>query len=133
MIDLRPFDMAVESLRVGLARAAEAPSDEVVRDGVIQRFEYTFELAWKMIKRRIEADSASPDQVDLLSYKNLMREAGERGIIGDVSRWLVYREQRNNTSHSYNEAKAREVFETAGEFLADAQSLRQELEARNHD
>jgi len=131
MIELKPFHQAVESLRAGLARAAEVPGDEFVRDAVIQRFEYTFEMAWKMVKRRVELDSASPDQIDLFSYKNLMREAGERGLIQDVTRWLLYREQRNVTSHTYNENKAKEVFETARTFYPDVAALLQELENRN--
>ncbi|RMH54251.1 MAG: nucleotidyltransferase, partial [Candidatus Hydrogenedentota bacterium] len=53
MLDLHSFQGALESLRRGIERARRVPEDEEVRDAVIQRFEYSFELAWKMLKRRL--------------------------------------------------------------------------------
>jgi nucleotidyltransferase substrate binding protein (TIGR01987 family) len=132
-LDLTALEKAVASLGKALRRAADAPSDEEVRDAVIQRFEYTYELCWKMVKRRIEADSPVPSQIDSLSFSALMREAAERGLIRDVTSWFEYREQRNVTTHTYDSEKARGVFETAKGFLPDAESLLAELRSRNRD
>lgn len=132
-LDHSSLDRAIGSLARGIDRASHALDDEELRDAVIQRFEYTFELCWKMIKRRVEADAPTPSEVDFLSYKDLMREAGERGLVKEVVRWFVYRDQRNLTSHTYNADKAREVYHTAVEFLPDARALLAELESRNHE
>ena len=51
-LDLSPLRNALASLARGLARRRAAPADEEVRDACIQRFEYCFELSWKMLVRR---------------------------------------------------------------------------------
>jgi len=132
-LDLSALEKAIASLDRALTRATGAPGDEELRDAVIQRFEYTYELCWKMVKRRVEADAAVPSDVDAMSFPVLMREAAERGLVPDVLRWMEYREQRNVTSHTYDSAKAQSVFEAAGPFLADARSLLTELQRRNDD
>jgi nucleotidyltransferase substrate binding protein (TIGR01987 family) len=54
LLDLSSFDEALASLDRAAIRAQAAPADEDLRDAVIQRFEYTYELAWKMLKRHLE-------------------------------------------------------------------------------
>jgi len=132
-LDLSALEKAVASLEKALTRATGSPGDEELRDAAIQRFEYTYELCWKMVKRRTEVDAAVPADVDALSFPALMREAAERGLVTDVTQWLEYREQRNITAHTYDAAKAQSVFETIRPFLADAMSLLAELRKRNND
>jgi len=132
-LDLSALEKAVASLDKALTRATGAPGDEELRDAVIQRFEYTYELCWKMVKRRVETDAPVPSDVDAMSFPALMREAAERGLVLDVTRWLEYREQRNVTSHTYNATKAQSVFETTRPFLIDARALLSELQKRNND
>jgi hypothetical protein len=62
-IDLTSFRKALDSLDRGLAKARQAPEDEELRDGAIQRFEYSYELAWKSLKRMLEAEAASPEEI----------------------------------------------------------------------
>lgn len=131
VLDLSAFAKAIESLNRAVTRSIGSPEDFEVRDAVVQRFEYTYELAWKMLKRRIEADHPSPDTVDRMSFKALLREGAERGLLRDVERWIVYREARNMTSHTYNEDAAGEVYRVAVEFLEEARALLHDLEARN--
>ena len=132
-LDLSALERALASLGKAILRAAAEPADEEIRDAVIQRFEYSYELCWRMIKRRVEMDAPVPAEIDAMSFNALMREAGERGLIQDVSRWLVYREQRNTTSHTYDAMKAQSVYQTARQFFPDAQALLQELLRRNDD
>ncbi len=132
-LDLSALEKAVASLDRALIRAVATPGDEELRDACIQRFEYTYELCWKMVKRRVEADAPVPSDVDALSFPALMREAAERGLVSDVTSWLEYREQRNVTAHTYNAEKAQSVFETAQIFLGAARSLLAELKRRNDD
>ena len=130
MIDLSSFKKAVLSLERAVLRAQKSPEDTELRDAVIQRFEYTYELCWKMLKRQLEAESANPAEIDGLSFKDLLRQGAERGIVSDVEIWFVYRDQRNITSHIYDEKKAASVYKTACAFLGDAGALLKVLEER---
>ena len=56
--------------------------------GVVQHFEFTFELCWKTIKRQLEQKLASPTILDSLSYCGLIRLSHERGLIENVPIWL---------------------------------------------
>jgi nucleotidyltransferase substrate binding protein (TIGR01987 family) len=130
LIDFSSFELALASLKKAVDRAVGDPDDEEVRDAVIQRFEYSYELAWKMIKRQLEAEVAVPADIDRLSFRSMMREAAEKGMIESFEAWLTFREQRNITSHTYNQEKAKSVFETAREFLPVALRLLAQLKAR---
>lgn len=129
-LDLSPFIKALTSLERALARSVGAPEDKEVRDACIQRFEFTYELAWKMLKRRLEMDVPNPQEVDGMSYRTLMRVGAEMGLIEDVSAWFVYRDKRNKTSHTYDEAKAIEVYAVIPRFAEHARALLRELQAR---
>jgi nucleotidyltransferase substrate binding protein (TIGR01987 family) len=130
-LDLSALEKALDSLRRAVVRSAGSPEDSELRDAVIQRFEYTYELCWKMLKRRIELDSPNPAAVDAMSFKDLLRDGAERGLIGDVGKWMIYRDGRNITAHTYDEKKAAAVHRTAVEFLPDAAALLNSLRNRN--
>lgn len=130
-LDLSPFIKALTSLERALARSAGAPEDEELRDACIQRFEFTYELAWKMLKRRLEMDLPNPQEVDGMSYRTLMRVSAEMGFIEDVSAWFVYRDKRNKTSHTYDEDKAIEVYSVIPRFALHARNLLQNLQTRD--
>lgn len=129
-LDLTAFEKALAALDRGLVRALAAPQDEELRDACIQRFEFTFELAWKMLKRRLELDLPNPTELDGMSYRTLFRVGAEQGLIDDVPAWFVYREKRNITSHTYDAAKAAEVFAMLPQFARHAHQLYARLEAR---
>lgn len=126
MIVLTPLRKALISLKTAIVQ----PKDEFVRDAAIQRFEYTYELAWKMLKRHLD-ESEGAATVDPLSRKDLFRLGGERGIVENVEAWFAYHRARNETSHTYDENKAEQVYEVARQFAGDAEKLLQELERRN--
>lgn len=127
MLDLTPLQNALASLGRAYARSEDAPDDEELRDAVIQRFEYTYELCWKMLRRRLEMDAASPDEIDRLSFRDLIRAGTERGFVSEVEPWMRYRELRNLTTHTYDEAKAELVRAAVGAFIAHATALEQAL------
>jgi len=99
--------------------------------GVIQNFEFVYEIGVKMMKRQIEREAASPTEVDGLSFRDLLRIAGEKGLIPDVEAWFRYRKMRNVTAHTYDRNKAREVYRDTAAFAADAALLLSRLEARH--
>jgi nucleotidyltransferase substrate binding protein (TIGR01987 family) len=132
-LDLTSWKRALASMERAIRRSTATPADEELRDAVIQRFEYSYELSWKMLKRHLEQVVPDPGSVDQWSFKELMREAAERGLVAAVEPWLEYRHQRNMTAHVYDEEKARRVYESARSFLGDAKALLAEVDRRNVD
>ena len=127
-LSIEPFEKAIISLGVALDRHAQDSSDDLVRDACIQRFEFTYELAYKMLKRFLEATSPNPDEFDNMTFQDLIRSGSERGLLrSDWSLWKEYRRARGTTSHTYNEDKAREVFAIVPDFLSEARFLRDRL------
>jgi len=127
-LSIEPFEKAIVSLEQALDRHAQDTSDDLIRDACIQRFEFTYELAHKMLKRFLEATSANPDEFDTMTFQDLIRSGNERGLLrSDWSRWKDYRTARGTTSHTYDEAKAREVFAIVPDFLSEARVLRDRL------
>ena len=128
-LDLSSLDKALTSLDRAMIRSQKERSDKELRDAVIQRFEYTYELCWKMMKRQIEAEAATPAAIDTLSFKDLLREAAERGLIEEVEPWFEYRDARNQTSGCYDEESAEQVYEVVMRFFPKASSLLKELKS----
>lgn len=123
MLDFRSLQMATASLAEALDAAKTRPDDMFVRDASIQRFEFTYELCVKSLRRQLEAMSDSPADIDALSYRDMIRLGVERGFIETEAAWFGNRELRNMTSHVYDPAKASRVFAMLPAFLEDARSL----------
>lgn len=130
-LELSPLRKALASLERGLTRRRTNLADEEVRDACIQRFEYCFELSWKMLKRQIELEIGNTAEVDGYSKRTLFRVAAERGLVRSPEPWFVYLVQRNKTSHAYDAQVAMEVAAELEAFALDAQSLLATLEVRD--
>ena len=129
-LDFTPLRNAVTRLDEGLKRHLSEPNDLQIRDGLIQRFEFTYDLSHKSLRRAVEARAPHPDEVDQMSFPTLVRTGYEQGLVaGGWDAWQRYRELRNITSHTYDEIKAKEVAAAIPEFLVEAQSLLARLEA----
>ena len=138
-LDLSALRNAVASLEDGLEVVSDsdwfnAQSSKVQNTliaGVIQNFEFVYEIGIKMIKRQIEEESASPTEVDETNFREVLRVAAEKGLIADVEAWLKYRKMRNITAHTYDHEKAQQVYQDTLIFIGDARALLRKLEARN--
>jgi nucleotidyltransferase substrate binding protein (TIGR01987 family) len=137
-LDFSPLSSAIGQLEKSLAYAhspaalADPDLREQLRNSVIQCFEFTYELSWKMLKRHLEATEASPAELDLGSFQDLIRLGNERGLLrSDWRLWKTYRQARNDSSHTYNQAKAEAVFAIAPDFLVEARSLLEQLLSRH--
>jgi len=98
--------------------------------GAIQNFKFTYELCWKFLKRWME-NNISSESVEGITRRQLFRLAVESRLIDDVERWMIFHRARNQTSHVYDEEVARDVYQSATEFLPAAKALLAALEARN--
>ncbi|MEO8398413.1 MAG: nucleotidyltransferase substrate binding protein [Ignavibacteriaceae bacterium] len=92
---------AVKKLDEGIKQT----KDQLDRDGVIQRFEFTFELLWKTLKLFL-ADQG----IIIKSPKEALKETFSYGMIEDEIVFLDMLEDRNQTSHIYSEDISKEIF-----------------------
>ena len=78
--------------------------DDLAKEGLVQRFEYTFELAWKTLK-----DYLISKGEDIQFARDVIKKAYQFEIIEDGEMWLLMLDRRNAMSHTYNEAIFHEV------------------------
>ena len=131
-LNLAPLENAVSRLTEGLARYEKDITDTQIRDGLIQRFEFSYEISHKMLKRHLEAVSPTPEQFDAMAFADLIRSANEQGLLlGDWSAWKIYREMRSKSSYTYDEEIAIEVVQSIPAFLEEARHLLKQLQERN--
>lgn len=132
ILELSSFDNAILRLDEGIQRYQKDITDTQIRDGLIQRFEFTYELSHKMLKRYLEFTSPSPANIDELAFQDLIRTGNEQGLLlSDWARWKKYREMRSRTSHTYDESVALQVVAEIPAFLQEARFLNAQLHARN--
>ena len=101
------FQNAVRRLKEGLAGYGDAVDKQLARDGIIQRFEFTCELAWKTAREWL----LDQGYVELNSPKAVMRQAFADGLVSDSDGWIGLLNDRNMTSHIYDENTADQIFQ----------------------
>jgi|ERR1019366_4547470 nucleotidyltransferase substrate binding protein (TIGR01987 family) len=79
--------------------------NEMEEQGLIQAFEYNFELAWNLIKDYYEVQG----ETNIQGSRDAFRLAFKRGLITDGENWMKMIESRTKTSHTYNEETAKEI------------------------
>ncbi len=130
-IDLSPLEKAHNSLKEILIRYEKEYADLAIRDAVIQRFEYTYSLTLKMIRRYLELTLDEPMAVDGMDFNSIIRKSSEIGLIfNDLEKWNDYRLARNLTSHTYDENKAMEVVSIVPQFEKEVEFLLTEFKKR---
>lgn len=99
------FSRAYSLLSQALEEEVEELND-LEKEGVIQRFEFTFELGWNTLKDRLEYDGVVMESV---TPRNVIRTAAAAGLIADGQTWIDMLEDRRNTSHRYDIELVEEV------------------------
>jgi len=102
-LDLRPLANAIRRLEEGLAEYERDKAHTLLRDGLIQRFEFSYEISHKMLKRYLESTSPAPGKYDEMAFADLIRSGNEQGLLrSDWTKWRQYRTMRGRTSHTYD-------------------------------
>ncbi|MCY4153208.1 MAG: nucleotidyltransferase substrate binding protein [Aestuariivita sp.] len=98
---------------------------DVYRAACVKEFELVLEQSGKLLRKRLAAYFASNRQADRLAFKDLFRYAAKHGLLDTevVERWLLYRDNRNDTAHNYGEDFAESTLELLTTFVEDAKSL----------
>ena len=117
------------SLRNALARLAEGYqryqtdiSDIQIRDGLIQRYEFTYEISHKMLKRHLEMTAANPEAFDALPFADLIRTGNEQSLLkSDWSAWKVFREIRALANNALEDKAALEIVRIIPLFIEEIQ------------
>jgi len=124
MLELSLLERAISRLDEGWQRYQKNTSDLQIRDGLIQRFEFTYELCIKTMRRHFEHSISSAETIRNMSFDQFIRHAFSLGILNEeIAQWRDFREKRNITSHTYHEQKAIEVCTIIPRFLREAQYL----------
>lgn len=123
-------DALQRSLRAVNSHLARADADvrETLRAGVIQHFEVAYEQCWKFMQRWVRINVAPESADHPRTRKDLFRTAARYGLISDPLPWFEFSEARNLSSHTYDGARAQEVYEVARRFQPHAQELLVRLE-----
>ncbi|WP_434511926.1 nucleotidyltransferase substrate binding protein [Desulfitobacterium sp. AusDCA] len=122
---LANFRNALQRLKEAVDEFNQPGASEVIRDGVIQRFEFTYELAWKTTKVYLEDLGI----VDINSPKAVIREAYAQRLLGDEKNWLLMLKDRNMTSDMYKEEMTEEVAERISTlYIQEFEFLLQKLQ-----
>jgi len=93
--------------------------------GIIQSFEYCYELSWKIMKKVLNSEG-----LEVSTPKQVIREAGNAKIIDNVKLWIEFVNKRNLTVHTYNELVLKEIMEIMPKFKDELSKLIKELENR---
>jgi nucleotidyltransferase substrate binding protein (TIGR01987 family) len=120
-------DLKLDELKKALGRLKEAlaiQKSDIVRDSVIQRFEFTVELSWKVLQRYLKSSGVG----ELLTPKNVFREAAKLGMVKDPEAWIRFVDARNLSNHTYKESLAEEVYAIALLLPPYAEELVQTIE-----
>jgi len=120
------YQRALNNLTGAVQLSAERPLTDLERQGLIQAFEFTHELAWKTLKDFLQARAVS----GLYGSKDTTREAFSQGLIADGELWMEMIRHRNLSTHTYDEATVNEIVSAASRrYLPAFQVLARRLGA----
>lgn len=117
------YRKVVSQLEKGLTTYPDL--NELEKDGVIQRFEFTFELAWKTLQDYFAQESG---YIDVKGPRTVLKQAIQDNLITDGYTWLSMLESRNELTHVYDEEESRRILDdVAAIYLPLLQELEQTI------
>lgn len=121
------YRKALGFLRRGVGIQRERELSELERAGVVQAFEFTQELSWKLLKDFVEAKGGGDK---IFGSKDAVRQAVNRGVISDGEVWMEMIKARNLSSHTYDEADSVNLVKAITErFVPCLSALEETLDA----
>ncbi|MCI8617900.1 MAG: nucleotidyltransferase [Clostridia bacterium] len=108
-----------------LEEALEVETTDIAIDGVLHRFEFTFELAWKTMKDYLEYQGIVEK---IGSPREVIKEAFSAGLIDNGEIWIKMMISRNTLSHLYDEETSREIYDDIKEeYISEIRKLNEKL------
>lgn len=119
----RNFSKALQQLQEGVA---QNPADRLAQEGLIQRFEYTFELAWKCLQDLLQERGYA----EIRGPRPVLEQAFQDGLIADGILWFAMLKARNEASHLYDETVFLKLYaEVKEQFLEPLRQLADTLQS----
>lgn len=103
-LKLQDYHRAMKRLRVAVNSKPDA--NGIYLDATIQRFEFCFELAWKLMKAMLDYEG-----IEVSSSRGSIREGSKQSMIDSAEDWLYMLKQRNICPHAYSESIAWDIYE----------------------
>jgi len=119
LLKLTKLTEAFNRLKEGVSSA----KNQLEIDGVLQRFEFTFELVWKTIQ-----EYAKTQGIMVASPRESFRVAADLKLVSDVEEWFEYLEERNKTTHIYDAKMAQDIFSKIPRFVQMVEQLLSSLQ-----
>lgn len=101
------FKKAHDQLDAALKALSERNLSNLEKQGTIQAFEFTYELAWNVLKDYLIWQGAET----VAGLRDAIREGFKLGLISDGKAWLAMLQDRNRTLHTYNESTTNQILE----------------------
>lgn len=123
------FVRCIATLEKAFNALNEQPDDsdlyDIYRAACVKEFEIILEQAGKLLKKCLKPYFATPKQADQLTFKDIFRTAAKHDLISleESERWLIYRDNRNNTAHDYGVSFADETLTLLPQFILDATKI----------
>ncbi|RED98945.1 nucleotidyltransferase substrate binding protein [Marinoscillum furvescens] len=99
------FERALKRLTEAVQLSQQRELSNLEQQGMIQAFEFTHELAWKVLKDYLQYQGI----MGIVGSRDAVREGFEKGLISDGTIWMEMIKSRNASSHTYNESTAEEI------------------------
>lgn len=128
------FARCIATLSQAFENLNQQPQDSVAYDiyraACVKEFEIILEQTGKLLKKRLKPYFASSKQVDQLMFKDVFRQAARHGLITleEAERWLIYRDNRNDTAHDYGEGFANQTLTLLPQFILDARRINEVIQ-----
>lgn len=131
ILDLTSFEKALNSLDEVIRVYSSDKTNLITRDSMIQRFEYTYSIALKMIKRFFSQGAFVLENIEGMTFNEMIRQANKMGLLNsNLEKWDDFRQKRNLTSHTYDEEIAVKVVSIIPDFAEEAEFLLKQLKEK---
>lgn len=127
-LDFTALENSLQRLGEVVEIYKKKPQDTIVRDSLIQRFEFTYSITLKTLRKYFIERAFIVDDVNKLSFNEMVRTAMQLNLLkSDLAKWTEFREMRNLTSHTYDENVALKVSGIVPDFYEEITYLLKEL------
>lgn len=127
-LDFTALENSLQRLGEVVEIYKENPQDTIVRDSLIQRFEFTYSITLKTLRKYFIERAFIVDDVNKLSFNEMVRTAMQLNLLkSDLAKWTEFREMRNLISHTYDENVALKVSGIVPDFYEEITYLLKEL------
>lgn len=118
--DITSLEKAMKKLEEILVRYAKDTTDDAIRDSLIQRFEFTYSITLKTLRKYFIERAFVLDDINTMSFNDMIRTANQMNLLkSDLTLWTEFREMKNMTSHTYDEVVAQKVASIVPQFYEE--------------